>query len=219
MRYLIWIPKSEVKDHSALLESVGLEDHAKGFDALPSAGPGETRGVMFGWLDHTQTRLTYEPEKQTWIPSLSDGERPAGAYWVGIWNDSKPTEADLRRPESRKGAWIEAADGSRWQFPNPATLERFPDTKDGKLVWIVDEQFSWFVNEIEKRKAMLTTDTTSPGRAFVSWNLQDDFSFIVRALRLNYRIVPEVVVHLRLISESILKSLTVGILGFTVIED
>jgi hypothetical protein len=221
MRYLIFVPKPQTKQMgAALLESVGLGDHAKGFDTMQcAAGPTGSSGVLFGWLDPVQNRLVYEPEKQTWIPSLAEGDRPAGAYWVGVWNESKPTETDVRRPEFRKGVWVTMADGTRWQFPSPSTLERFPEIKDGKLTWVVDEQFSWFVAEIDKRRAMLTTDETTPGKAFVSWDLEQDFAFIIRALRLNYRLVPEVVVHLRLISESTLKALTTGILGYTLIED
>ena len=111
------------------------------------------------------------------------------------------------------------ADGTRWQFPSPSTLERFPEIKDGKLNWVVDEQFAWFVAEVDKRKAMLTVDPETPGKAYVSWDLEQDFAFIVRALRLNYRLTPEVVVHLRLISESILKNITTGILGYTLTGD
>ncbi len=219
MRYLIFIPKGKSKlQGKALLESVGLGDHAKGFDVLPVQGPGNVSGWLFGWLDPAAPRLTYEPEKQTWIPSLIEGERKAGAYWVGIWNESPPTESELRRPESRKGAWIVMADGNRWQFPSPTTLERFPEIKDGKLKWVVDEQFAWFVQEIEKRRASVTEDSETPGKGFVSWNLEEDFAFIVRSLRLNYRIVPEVIVNLRLISETILKNLTAGILGYVLME-
>lgn len=220
MRYLIFTPKGETKlQGQALLESVGLGDHAKGFDVLPTNGPGNVPGYLFGWLDHVQTRIAYKPEEQIWIPSLIEGERKEGAYFVGIWKDSPPTEQDLRKPEGRKGSWVTMADGTKWQFPTPTTLERFPEIKNGKLTWVVDEQFAWFVNEIDKRRAMLTTDAETPGKAFVSWDLAEDFGFIVRSLRLNYRIVPEVVVHRRLISETTLKSLTTGILGYTLIED
>lgn len=219
MRYMIFVPNpaSGKAKATGLLESVGLTDHAKGHDALPVQGPGNVAGWLFGWLDHEQSRLCYEPNKQTWIPSLADGDRGAGAYWVGIWNDSKPTETDLRKPEFRKGAWVTMADGTRWQFPSPSTLERFPEITDGKLRWVVDEQFAWFVAEIDKRRATLTI--AEGGKAFVTWDLAEDFAFIVRSLRLNYRLVPEVVVHLRLISESILKSLTTSILGYTIIEE
>jgi hypothetical protein len=221
MRYLIFIPKPSAKlQGRALLESVGLGDHAKGFDALPiAAGPTGQAGTLFAWLDHEQTRIAHEPDQQTWIPSLISGDQPSGAYWVGVWNDSPPSEKDLRRPEGRKGAWITMADGSRWQFPSPDKLERFPEIKDGKLTWVVDEQFAWFVQEIDKRRAMLTVDSETPGKAFVSWDLVEDFGFIARALRLNYRIVPEVVINRRLISETTLKSLTTGILGYSLIED
>lgn len=220
MRYLVWVPNGNAKaDGAALLKSVGLEDHAKGFDAMPTGGPVPGSGYLFAWTDPTDNRVAYKPEEQTWIPSMADGDRPAGAYWVGIWNDKKPTETDVRRPEFRKGVWVTMADGTRWQFPSPSTLERFPDIKDGKLTWVVDEQFSWFVAEVDKRKAMLTFDPETPGKAFVSWDLEQDFAFLVRALRLNYRLTPEVVVHLRLISESILKTLTTAILGFVLTED
>lgn len=219
MRYLIFIPKSDRIVLNELLCSVGLADHAKGFDALPCCGPGDVQGWLFGWLDHVQTRIAYKPEEQTWIPSMIEGDQKEGAYFVGIWNDSPPTEQDLRRPEGRKGAWVTMADGNKWQFPTPTTLERFPEIKDGKLTWVVDEQFAWFVQEIDRRKAMLTVDSETPGKAFVSWDLQEDFAFIVRSLRLNYRIVPEVAVNLRLISMTALKSLTTGILGYTLLED
>lgn len=219
MRYLIWIPEHDKQKRGEhLLQAVGLGDHAKGFDALPALGPDGKQGWLFGWLDHVQNRLTFDPEAQVWIQSLPEGDRPEGAYWVGIWKDSRPTEQDMRRPEGRKGVWITMSDGTKWQIPSPGTLERFPEIKGGKLQWVVDEQFAWFIQEIDRRKAMLTVDTTTPGKAFVSWNLEEDFGFIVRALRLNYRIVPEVVVQLRLISESTLRNLTTGLLGYTLIE-
>ena len=221
MRYQIFVPKSDTKvQGAALLQSVGLEDHAKGFDELQIAkGPDGKPGTLFAWLDHEQTRICFEPDQQTWIPSLITGDRKAGAYSVGIWKDSPPTEMDLRRPESRKGAWVTMADGNKWQFPSPATLERFPEIKDGKLTWVVDEQFAWFVQEINRRRAMLTNDPETPGKAFVSWDLVEDFGFIVRALRPNYRVVPGVVINRRLIRETTLKSLTTGILGYTLLED
>ncbi len=85
MRYLIFIPKGESKlQGHALLASVGLADHAKGFDVLPTNGPGNVPGHLFGWLDHVQTRLAYKPEDQAWIPSIIEGDRKEGAYWVGI---------------------------------------------------------------------------------------------------------------------------------------
>jgi hypothetical protein len=216
MRYLVWIPKNADKQLTGqlLLNSVGLDDHT-GLDVVQSTGPGGSAGWLFAWLSPDQPNLAYKPDEQIWIPSLADGDRPAGAYHVGIWKEKPPTEADVRRPDHRKGTFVPMADGTRWLFPTESGLERFPNIVDGRLQWVVDERFNWFVTDLQRRKAMLTRDPEDPGRAFVSWNLEEDFAFLVRALRINYRLTPEVVVHLKLISESVLKNLTVSLLGFT----
>jgi len=218
MRYLVWIPKNADKQLTGqlLLNSVGLDDHS-GFDVVQSTGPGGSTGWLFGWLSHDQPNLAYKPEEQIWIASLAEGERAAGAYHVGIWKEKEKllTEADLRRPDHRKGAFVTMADGTKWLFPTESGLERFPHIVDGRLQWVVDERFNWFVTDLQRRKAMLTVDSQEPGKAYVTWDLAEDFAFLVRALRINYRLTPEVVVHLKLISESVLKNLTVSLLGFT----
>ncbi len=219
MRYQVFIAKSESKlQGAALLQSVGLEDHAKGFDTLPIAkGPDGKPGTLFAWLDHEQTRICYEPDKQTWIPSLIEGDRKAGAYWVGIWKDSPPTEKDLRRPEGRTGVLIPVADGSVWRFPLPDTLERFAEIKDGELTWVVDQAFAWFCSEIEMLKA--TRIRREDEKVWLSLRPEEDFKFAVRALRINYRITPEIVAALRLISVSKLNSITAKLMNFPLLDE
>ena len=37
----------------------------------------------------------YKPDKQIWTKAIT------GDFWVGTWNDDRPTEKDLRRPRRR----------------------------------------------------------------------------------------------------------------------
>ena len=216
MRFLIHIPtKAGEKAPPApeLFRSVGLpESLAQGVDVMPKEGPGGP-GLMFGWLDSKQPDNRYLKDQQTWIPSNTQWGGKQGAYWVGIWKDSPPTEQDLRRPDHRQGVQIRLGDDDSWSIPTPNTLDRFPQfDSQGKLTWSVDEEFNWLTTDLEKRKS---TGLNEDGDT-VSFIYDDetDFEFICRLIQVNYRITPEVIVHLRLLSETAIRGIVSGLMGY-----
>ena len=92
MRYLIYVPGQSDGTVKDLFGKLGLSEIENGIEVISSAGPDGQRGKLCGWLSSTQNQLIYKPEAQTWIPSAKSGDRESGAYWIGIWKDSPPTE-------------------------------------------------------------------------------------------------------------------------------
>ncbi len=213
--FLIYIPGQKSTGTSKeLFETVGLGDIAGGIDVKPSEGPDGERGRICAWLSSTQNQLIYKPEAQTWIPSAKEGDRESGAYWVGIWNDSPATEEDLRKPNHRRGSFIKLGNGERWSFVLPGDLERFPLLNaDGSLTWVVDESYNWMVTDIDKRRADAFSTLTEDGLVEVTWNWKADWQFLVKVLQINYRVTPEVVSHMRLISQQAIQELISALMG------
>lgn len=218
MRYLIYVPGQSTESQSELLGRVGLSEIGQGLDAKASEGPDNGRGKLFGWLSSTQAQLIYKPEAQTWIPSAKSGDRESGAYWVGIWKDSPPTEEDLRKPDHRKGSFVRLGNGELWSIVAQGQLERFPDLKsDGSLIYYVDEAFNWFSTEIDKRLADVIRG--DDGSITLLFDMTKDWMFLCRVMAINYRITPEVVSHLRLFSQSALKRLIAQLMDMTLKEE
>ena len=222
MRFLLFVPGSDHKGTpQEVLASVGLGEIAHGVDTRPvNAGPNETGGgLLFGWLSATQSQFDVFPERQKWLPSLADGDRKSGAYWVGLWNNDPPTENDLRRPDHRRGRQILLGNDESWSIPTPDTLDRYPQPNpdnDG-IVWMVDEQFNWLTTDLDKRRATGVVTGEQEGKKTQTFIFDDetDFLFLCRLLQVNYRITPEVVMHLRLWSEDAIRRTVAGLFGMS----
>lgn len=210
MRFMIFVPGSSTVDGKPadVLKAIGLEHLARGIDVKQSDGPNECRGRLFWWQDSkTAGHFQYMPEKQTWIPSAKCA-RESGAYWIGFFKDSPPTEEDLRKPDHRSGAFVKLGNGDRWSIVSPNSLDRFPLLNaDGTLTWVVDESFNWLVTDIQKRRAEALTTVTEDGIVTLSFNLEKDWHFLCSVLAINYRITPEVVSTLRLFSQQSVKEM------------
>lgn len=216
MRYLIYIPGQHDGTVKELFAQLGLSEIENGIDVIASEGPDGQRGKLCGWLSSTQNQLLYKPEAQTWIPSAKSGDRESGAYWVGVWNDSPPTEEDLRKPNHRRGSFVKLGDGDRWSIVVPGNLDRFPLlNSDGTLTWVVDNQFNWYVTEVDKRKEELIPGSTE-GNWIMVFDLAKDWFFLVSVLQINYRLVPEVAAYLNLFSENSLRTLLAAMVGLNV---
>jgi len=197
MRFLVNIPGDHEGSPQDIMESVGLGEIARGMDAQKQQAGPAGHGINLGWLDSVQSDMRYLPDQQTWLPSL----KPK-AYWIGIWNDSAPTEEDLRRPDHRTGVQIGLNNGESWTVPTPDTLERFPQPdpeRPGQIMWSVDEQFNWLVTDLNKIVAERVTQDGE--NQLLVFDKEQDFDFFCRLLQVNYRITPEVIMHLRLMSD------------------
>jgi len=85
-------------------------------------GPGGTAGLVITDRSHDispRIVLTH----QTWRPApLRGAESPP--YYVGYWNEKRPTEESLRRRKGLPGEAIELRDGAKWTVPR---LVQFAD--------------------------------------------------------------------------------------------
>lgn len=105
-------PPSE-KDIRSAAYGYAFDKPAKTDHKAIQSGPNGQAGVIVTAFDRfvPPARRQYDPTQQTWI------EHQAGGYWVGVWNDAKPTPAELERKKIIPGKMLELADGQLWQAP------------------------------------------------------------------------------------------------------
>lgn len=72
------------------------------------SGPGAQGGALVT-IDGSTPK--YDAEKQIWRKGLN------GKYWVGYWNDKKPTPDDLLREKSLSGQSVTLLDENDWTIP------------------------------------------------------------------------------------------------------
>ncbi len=221
-RFQIYISDEVASDLApeAAFEKVGLTG-GKGLDqATCSEGPDGKQGRVFTWIDPTKVRIGYVPDDQTWIPAAQNGELETGRYWVGFWNDDPPTEKDLRRPDHRRGNFIELGNGESWLITTPDTLDRYAKLEsDGSLAWCVDERWNWLVTDLQKRRAeSVIQQGEDKDTVTVLFDIQEDIPFLVRLLQVNYRITPEVCSHLKLFVEQPVRKIIAALMGLTLKE-
>ncbi len=218
MKFLIYVPGMGQNDGSPseVLKKVGLEHLAKGIDVKQSEGPDGERGRLFWWPDSkTAGQFLYKPGTQTWVPSAKDADRESGAYWIGLFKDSLPTEEDLRRPDHRGGEFVKLGNDERWSICSPSHIDRFPLlNSDGTITWAVDEAFNWLVAEIAKRRTEVVSTMDNEGMMTVNFSFEHDWRLLCSVLQINYRITPEVVSHLRLFSTQSIKQMISELLGW-----
>ncbi|MEP3480763.1 MAG: hypothetical protein ABJZ55_16055 [Fuerstiella sp.] len=225
MRPQIYIPSSDKKplQPNEALAAVGL-DNITGVSTTEGAGPDGARGMFYTWIDSANVGIGYDEPHQTWVKSVKSGDREPGAYWVGWKSNKPPTEQDLRRPDSRKGEWIQLGNDERWIVTTPNKLDRFPMLQeDGSLTWVVDEKFNWLTQELDrKRETSIVRQDDGDGsgeRITIIFDDSADFDFFCRLLAINYRTTPELICHLKLFNQDTLRSLGVSLLGLNLIQD
>jgi len=191
--HLIFVPATISKGRplDVVFKELNLEDHMGG--CLPLAvsegdSPSGESGILCGWQSPGDNNVIVNKEKQKWMKSAS-------GYWVGIWSDSYPTEEQLRRPYMQPGLWIPGLAGDKtWKLPIPETLNpRMALDDEGTWKFVPMREYAWYVEEIQKRRAEMET-VEEDGQTFWRYNLNPlvDIALLIRVLRINYRLLPEV---------------------------
>jgi hypothetical protein len=199
--HLVFVDNELLRGESkeAAFKRVGLEDHTAGCDALqvsPEQSPSGSAGILFAWRSKGDDQIIFNAEKQQWMKS-------ADGYWVGVWKDNLPTEEQLRRPYMQKGVWVPFGTGEKWKLPTVATIDQELALKDdGKWEYKPLRELSWYSEEIEKRQSSFDYEETPEGGLNVNlrYDPLEDIQLVIRALRINYRILPEVVAMTRLMT-------------------
>lgn len=196
MHFQVFVPNAP--DLAKSLVDVGLSDLATNFDTQRvEVGPGGAGGTLFAWMSPQTREIGYYPARQTWIPAAG-GDLPAGRYHVGIWNESPPTQADMRRPYPHAGTEVALGDGAEWLIPEARELPHDAIlADDGSLKFEIQRQFHAYGLECQRwAKVVRGIREDEPGSDEADFD--ELWKFALHALRLNYRITPEVVSHLRL---------------------
>lgn len=194
----LFIP-TDSNNAAELLTSLGLDDLVAGVTTFQSAGPNGERGLHCVWpLPKMPPRLQ-AVESLTWIPAIEMRGRAAGAYHVGL-----PSILDARlfaRQQQFPGQYLELR-GTNWAIPIPSMLpasllfgsggelERGIQLELNGV--LMDAQYALQVDQMIER---LATEE-DPG---VDWQWLRDFA--LKALNINYRMLPEIANHYRLIDE------------------
>jgi hypothetical protein len=197
--YLVFVDNETAKGrrHDEVFSELGLEDHVAGCTGLPVSdedSPSGNAGILFAWTSKGDNEISYKPAMQEWMKSKA-------GYWVGVWKDKMPSESQLRRAYMQKGQWIDLR-GDKWKLPTPATIDKdMALSDDGTWRYVPIRELSWYSEECEKRYADFVVDEADGKMSLkVAYDPLEVMDLFIRALRINYRITPEVVHLMRLVT-------------------
>lgn len=211
MHYLVFIPHAQHKTQAQALTDIGLADFVQGVESIPiSPGPSDLAGLLCAWRKPGKNEpMHFRTEEQTWIPSVKFGEAEAGRYWVGVWNNSPVIPSDLQRPYSHTGQQVKLGDGNSWRFP---IIDELPKdmilADDGTWKFQLQKDYHDLWLEAEDWAKRLIQSKTH--------NFGEIAEFCVRCLRQNYRLLPEVVSHLKLFNTQNLSHAMAALLSMEV---
>lgn len=200
MHFLLFVPDCTAADLEVRLKVAGIAHLLGGHDVLPRvSGPGGLTGLMTGWLSPDNPRMNYDAGQQEWIPSVVKGDDGAARYWIGIWKDKPPRSNELRRHYTQSGDLIELG-GQQWKLPTPSTVDsRAVYADDGTMRWEVVRQFAWVCDEADElRQTYLQPSEFGVRQMVFLAEPSAQINWLLKLLSINYRITPEVAVHLDL---------------------
>jgi len=210
-RFQVFIPKSEQVPLENLLpqqplEAVGLADLITNAAGQESIGPEDQHGILVSWPTTGDADTGYKPEVQTWVPAVPSEGLAAKRYWVGIWNDKKPTPQNLKRPYPYPGVHVALNDGNEWTVPIAKELpNELKLADDGSVKFVVQRQYHdvW-------AEAFAWADKFGKEGPDGEFEWGDLYQYILKVYKLNYMITGELVSELGLFSQSnLLESLLV----------
>ena len=200
MHFLIFLPDATPADIEPRTKVAGIMHLLGGHDVLPNhPGPQQQTGLMIGWASPTTPRINYEATQQEWVPSVVKDEAGKTRYWVGFWKEKPPTSGELRRAYTQDGTLIELGK-QRWKVPTPDTVDsRAVYADDGTMRWEVIRQFSWLCDEAKELIATYLQPGELGVRSLVFRSEPSaQVNWLLKLLQINYRLTPEVAVHLDL---------------------
>jgi hypothetical protein len=198
VHFQLFLPDCDLQNIEAEAKRRGVLDLLGDHDGMPiGEGPGNKAGLLVAWLKPGDRHL-YAPDQQTWIPSRVKSEAGQPLYYVGIWNDKAPQQAELRRRRSQGGNWCQLG-SERWLVPTPKSVDRRAVYIDdsSSMRWEPLSEFSWMCDEARMLHDLYLEETGT--RLFVyKIDPGPQIEWLLRLLRVNYRITAEVAAHLDL---------------------
>jgi hypothetical protein len=123
-QFLYYLPGSDKPPHECV-KAAGLDDRLGGYGHGEVVGP---NGVK-GWLVGAGKLGGYKPESQTWSGPFGDS-----GFWIGFYNDDRPTPAELARPRQVRGSDVTMLDGHDWLIPAARFAPSAMIVRDGQVV-------------------------------------------------------------------------------------
>jgi hypothetical protein len=140
------------------------------------------------------SRHDYSPKEQDWVASVAkvDGKP---LYYVGFWTKEDPKENELRRHYTQAGPLTQFGT-AKWKLPTPDTVDaRAVYADDGSMRWETIRQFSWMCDEAKVIRDEYLQEFGVRDMVFrVEPSVQ--INWLLKLLRVNYRLLPEVAVRL-----------------------
>ena len=205
MHFLLYLPNAVpnrpdddvLKGIHGRCKFAGLTDLLTEQEVLPnSAGPECEIGTMIGW-PAVGDRMHYQPERQEWIKSILKLEDGTPAYWVGFDKEKPCTESQLRRKYTQDGTWVEFGK-QKWKLPTPDTVDsRAFLQDDGSYKWEPVREFSWMCDEAQQLRDAYMQEFGLRSMVF-QVDPSAQINWLLKLLRVNYRLTPEVANHLGL---------------------
>ncbi|MES2793211.1 MAG: hypothetical protein V4719_26615 [Planctomycetota bacterium] len=201
MHYSIYIPRA-VGANPEHLTAVGLgellrpDDEGPQFGDLIANGPDGGAGLYVVW---TGSEPVYRPNELQWKPAKPDKVRnlPAGRFWWGVSGAEPLTPGDLVRTKLFRGHFVELKEQT-WIIPNilllPHDFVLDDNGEEAREVCATHRQMydrgMWAYNEL---KTHIETSLPSPEKELRQ--------YVRDMLTLNYRLFPDLISHLRLLSD------------------
>lgn len=212
MHFQIFVPASVAATQPAAhpLEVAGLADFVGGAVHVGvDVGPGDQRGTCYAWSRSGFPRIVYQPDTQKWRAAVPCGDQPAGRYWVGVWKDSPILPEEIQRPYACRGTLIGMGDGKQWLIPHARELPAKA---------ILDDDGTWKF-QVQRQYHEFWLESLQWLRYFGTGNISFDFGrgieFVTKALRVNYRILPELIDELGLLTQDNISAVMLSIVeGF-----
>ncbi len=197
--------KFTIEDIKAIGLAYAIEGPGVSYHANPKGPSGKAGCLVSG----DNVKLLYDPDNQTWR-ELKPG------VWVGLWNEGRPTPADLKPQKAKQapGELVEGDDGNRWLVPR--CLRKFEDielglipvcdlpklrTLDGEGHWtkstvrrryeILWEDFATYLDDVNQAIENAMVEANAGPEDEVQYVLPDSrFKVVESALMANYRVGP-----------------------------
>jgi len=195
VHFLTFIPDCSAPEIEDRAKAAGLLDLLGGHNAVRCmSGPNEMAGMMIAHMHTIGSRHDYSPTEQEWVPSVQkiDGKP---LYYVGFWTKEEPKENELRRHYTQSGPLTQFG-SAKWKLPTPDTVDaRAVYADDGSMRWETIRQFSWMCDEA---KLIRDEYLQSFGVRDMVFRVEPSvqINWLLKLLRVNYRLLPEVAVRL-----------------------
>ena len=183
-----------------------------------AAGPaGEC--VLLAAADIDVKLLHYKPDEQTWKKSID------GKFHIGLYKGRPPTEQNLQRKKQLAGHEIELADATKWLVPVARIITggtALPQSlilgKNGEVFTEALPKYARFSAKVEKLwEDFQCENNWKQGRPKLS--ITERMEFAIEALGFNYKVGPNEVNLLKLITTENLSEILAAIIDLpTILE-